>query len=75
MKVNVILVNNKVAHVIEDYQKAIDKYRELKNKAILAVYGANDKYELDEDIDAYSISINIKSPTIQSIKMFNCDVE
>ena len=75
MKVNVILVNNKVEHVIADYKKALDKYRELRDKAILKVYAANDKYDINEDIDTYSISINIKTPELYSIKMFNCDVE
>ena len=75
MKVNVILVNNKVVHVISDYQKALDKFKELKSKAILGVCASNDKYEIDEDIDTYSVSITIKAPKIQTVKMFNCDIE
>ena len=75
MKVNVILVNNEVKHVIEDYQKAIDKYRELRDKALLKVYATNDKYDIDENVDAYSISINVKTPELYSIRMFNCNVE
>lgn len=75
MKVNVILVNNEVKHVIIDYKEALNKYRELRDKALLKVYATNDKYDINEDIDTYSISISVKTPELYSVKMFNCDVE
>lgn len=74
MTVNIILVNGNIEYVYQDFQEACKKYQELKKELIERVCVENTKYTIDEDIDTYSITISVKTPEKQSLKMVNMHV-
>lgn len=74
MTVNIILVNGNIEYVYQDFQKACKKYQELKKELVERVCVENTKYTIDEDIDTYSITISVKTPEKQSLKMVNIHV-
>lgn len=74
MTVNIILVNGNIEYVYQDFQEACKKYQELKKELIERVCVENTKYTVDEDIDTYSITISVKTPEKQSLKMVNMHV-
>lgn len=74
MTVNIILVNGNIEYVYQDFQEACKKYQELKKELIERVCVENTKYTVDEDIDTYSITISVKTPKKQSLKMVNMHV-
>lgn len=74
MTVNIILVNGNIEYVYQDFQEACKKYQELKKELIERVCVENTKYTIDENIDTYSITISVKTPERQSLKMVNMHV-
>ena len=74
MTVNIILVNGNIEYVYQDFQEACKKYQELKKELIERVCVENTKYTVDGDIDTYSITISVKTPEKQSLKMVNMHV-